>query len=198
MISSASASEPRVISDCHSAAQPNHFTPGSRSYSVALFSKVAIGFIPKRAGGELAGRVAVAGEAARAEADGPGRDRFLHAVGDSLLLLLRRIAWARVTIDSRRQSSLSTSCKKYTAVGHPLTYAPTKCRHLRHGVVRGPALRIAHVAAVGAQHVRAHSGVRDHGGDVHGVRQLVKGVPARARNRRFWRLSALRAHGKPP
>ena len=37
---------PRVTSDCHSAAQPNHFTPGFRSYSAAVFSNAAVGCIP--------------------------------------------------------------------------------------------------------------------------------------------------------
>ena len=38
----------RVISDCHFPVQLNHFIPGFLSYSVAVFSKVTIGYNPKR------------------------------------------------------------------------------------------------------------------------------------------------------
>ena len=36
----------RVVSDCHVAVQLNQITPNLLSYSVAVFSKVTIGFIP--------------------------------------------------------------------------------------------------------------------------------------------------------
>jgi hypothetical protein len=35
----AAAAAPGVISDCHFSVQPNHFIPGSLSYSVAVFRK---------------------------------------------------------------------------------------------------------------------------------------------------------------
>jgi hypothetical protein len=40
---------PRGISDCHFAVQLNHFIPGFLSYSVAVFSKVTIGYCPRSA-----------------------------------------------------------------------------------------------------------------------------------------------------
>jgi hypothetical protein len=38
-LSATSRGAPRVISDCHFAAQLNHLTPGFLSYSVAVFLK---------------------------------------------------------------------------------------------------------------------------------------------------------------
>jgi hypothetical protein len=50
LAASAAQGEDRVISDCHFSVQLNHFIPGFLSYSVAAFSKVTIGYHPRRGG----------------------------------------------------------------------------------------------------------------------------------------------------